>query len=182
MGTTVGHMTVAEFRALPDKPGVRMELHDGEVFEMMYPKKRHWGVQARIMKLLMPQLQKHGPVGTEFAFRPVPEYNLWAADVAFVTQSRWDATPLDDNLIGAPDLVIEVESPSNTASEFERRERTCLRYGCREFWIVYPSLQAIRVITSSGETRHYELGDTVELSIVPGVRVALADIFDLEKI
>ena len=175
-------MTVAEFRALPDRPGVRMELHDGEVFEKTYPKKRHSHIQNRLLRLLAPAADPLGELAVEFAFRPESEYQLWAADVAFVTQKRWDATPLDDNLIGAPDLVIEVESPSNTASEFERRERTCLRHGCREFWIVYPSLQAIRVITSSGETRHYELGDTVELSIVPGVRVALADIFDLEKI
>ena len=56
MGKTVGHLTVAEFRALPDRPGVRMELHDGEVFEKTYPKKRHSHIQNRLLRLLAPAL------------------------------------------------------------------------------------------------------------------------------
>ena len=177
MGTTVGHMTVEEFRALPERPGVRMELHDGEVFEMTYPKFRHWDIQDRIMDLLKPQLQKYGRVGMEFAFRPVPEYNLWAADVAFVRHDRVMLTDPDDNLRGAPDLVIEVESPSNTASEFEKREKVCLGKGCREFWVVYPSLQMVRVATADGRLKRLERGEIIELTVVPGVKVAVDDIF-----
>lgn len=181
MGTTVGQMTVEEFRALPDKPGVRMELHDGEVFEMTYPKKRHWDVQDRIMDLLKPQLRKHGRVGVEFAFRPTPEYNLWAADVAFVRHDRYMLTDPDDNLRGAPDLVIEVESPSNTASEFERRETVCLGKGCREFWVVYPTMQMVRVTTAEGRLKRYERGDSIELTVVPGVKIAVDDIFPSDE-
>jgi Uma2 family endonuclease len=127
--------------------------------------------------LLLPHLDSLGELATEFAFRPTEEYNLWAADLAFVTRSRYEATPDDDNLHGAPDLVIEVESPSNTASEFERRERICLRNGCLEFWVVYPSLKAVRVSTPKGEVRRYESGDIIELTVVPGVKIAVDDIF-----
>jgi Uma2 family endonuclease len=181
MGTTVALMTVEEFRALPDHPGMRMELHDGEVFEMTYPKKRHWSVQQRLVDLIKPALQKLGVTGPEFGFRPTPEYNLWAVDVAFVTAERDRATDPDDNLHGAPDLVIEVESPSNTASEFERRETICLRNGCREFWIVYPTMKLVRVSTPSGQVRRYEAGDTIELTVVPGVKIAINDIFASEQ-
>jgi Uma2 family endonuclease len=181
MGTTVALMTVEEFRALPDHPGMRMELHDGELFEMTYPKKRHWSVQKRLVTLLEPLLEDRGITGMEFGFRPTPEHNLWAADVVFVSAERYHGTDEDDNLHGAPDLVIEVESPSNTASEFERRETICLRNGCREFWIVYPTMKLVRVSTASGQVRRYEAGDTIELTIVPGVKIAVNDIFASEQ-
>jgi len=177
MGTTVGLLTVEEFRKLPDNPGKRLELHDGEVFEMTYPRKRHSRIQSRLLRLLLPHLDTLGELATEFAFRPTEEYNVWAADLAFVIRARYDATPDDDNLHGAPDLVIEVESPSNTASEFERRERICLRNGCLEFWVVYPEMKAVRVSTAAGQVSRYEAGDTIELTVVPGVKIAVDDIF-----
>lgn len=40
----------------------------------------------------------------------------------------------DDYLRGAPDLIIEVLSPSNTATEICDKEKLCLENGAREFW------------------------------------------------
>jgi Uma2 family endonuclease len=176
MRSTVGLVTVEEFRALPEDPGVLRELRDGEVVELTRPKKLHWHLQNRLDRILAPALEAHGVVGTEFAFRPEMEYQVWAADVAFVRHERYDAIGLDDNLQGSPDLVVEIESPSNSAVEFERREEMCLRTGCREFWIVYPELKRVRVSTGSAVKR-YELGDVIELTVVNGVKVAVADIF-----
>jgi Uma2 family endonuclease len=170
-------MTVEEFRVLPDVPGKRLELHDGAVFGMVFPSLRHWTVQGRLVRLLQPELQKYGVVGTELGFRPTPEYNLWAADVAFVRHERAQTVDPDDNLHGAPDFVIEVASPSNTASEFDHRERVCLRNGCVEFWVVYPDLKAVRVSTAEGQVSRYESGDIIELNVVPGVKIAVDDIF-----
>lgn len=177
MATTAGLMTVEEYRALPDDPGKRVELHDGELFEISHPKLRHWKVQDRLTDLLKPLLRTKGTVGSEFGFRPTPEYNLCVADVAFVSKERFESADPNDNLYGAPELVIEVESPSNTAAEFERRERMCLANGCREFWIVYPKLQGIRVSTFDGRVRRYGQGDTIELTIAPGAAIAVDEIF-----
>jgi Uma2 family endonuclease len=176
MGATVGLMTVEEFRSLPEDPGVRRELHDGEVFEMTRPTRKHWAIQNSLVSLLRVRVGDLGVVGMEVSFRPTPEHSIWAADVAFVTRERWNASPLEDDLHGAPDLVIEVASPSNTALEFERREQMCMRNGCREFWIVYPELELVRVSSGSQVTR-YERGSTIELTLIPGVRIAVDDIF-----
>ena len=53
----------------------------------------------------------------EFAFRALPEHELRVADVAFVSRERLNNTDPDDNLHGAPDVVVEVFSPSNTVAE-----------------------------------------------------------------
>ena len=83
----------------------------------------------------------------EVSFRPFPEHELWAADVAYLSAARFRQADPEDNIQGAPDLVIEVLSPSNTASEMLDRERICLANGAREFWVVDPASCLIRVIT-----------------------------------
>lgn len=179
MGATIGLMTVEEFRQLPEDPSVRRELHDGEVFEMTRPSYRHWDVQDGLLDLLKPRLRSIGRVGAELAFRPEPSHQIWAADVAFVRSERLAAIDPGDNLQGAPDLVIEVASPFNTALEFERRERMCMRTGCAEFWIVYLELHSVKVTTTTAVKR-YERGETIGLAVVPGVRVAVNEIFPNE--
>lgn len=177
MDTTVALMTVDEFLALPEDERVRRELHDGEVFELTRPKHRHWRIQRRLFRLLDSKLARYGTSGTEYSFRPEPEYQIWVADYAFVTADREASFDADsDYLPGSPDLVIEVASPSNTALEFERRESRCLRTGCREFWIVYPELEVVRV-TTHDNMRRYGRGDVITLGVVEGVQVAVDDIF-----
>ncbi len=73
-------------------------------------------------------------------------------------------------------MVIEVESPSNTAAELDEKEALCLANGCKEFRIVYPRRQVIRV--STGETVHrYKTGKSIPLSLFPGHSIAVSDIF-----
>lgn len=179
MGTTAALMTVEEFQKLPEDPSVRRELQDGEVFAMTRPSYRHWDIQDRLVDLLKPLLRKHGRIGAEFAFRPEPDNQIWAADVAFVRAARLATIDPEDNLSGAPDLVIEVASPLNTALEFERRETMCMRTGCSEFWIVYPELELVKVTTVS-QVKRYGRGGTIELTVAPGINVAVDSIFPKE--
>jgi Uma2 family endonuclease len=143
---------------------------------MTWPKLRHSRVQHRLSELLRPIAAEYGDVWVEFPFRPTPEYNLRAADVAVVSFDRLNATDPEDNLRGAPDLVIEVESPSNTAAELDEKESICMANGSKEFWIVYPKRKVVRVAT--GESiRRYQQGDIIPLSLFPGHSIAVADIF-----
>ena len=170
-------MTVEQFLQLPEDESVRRELHDGGVLEPARPKHRQWRIQRRLFRLLDSKLARYGTSGTEYSFRPEPEYQIWVADYAFVTADREASFDADsDYLPGSPDLVIEAESPSNGASEFERRESRCLRTGRREFWIIYPELEVVRV-TTYDTMRRYGRGDVITLGVVEGVEVAVDDIF-----
>jgi Uma2 family endonuclease len=62
----------------------------------------------------------------EVAFRPLPEYELRVADVAYISSERMSSVDPDDNIRGAPNLVVEVLSPSNTVSEIYDKEKLCL--------------------------------------------------------
>lgn len=113
----------------------------------------------------------------EFAFRPRPEHELWAADVAFVAQSRYDTIDPDDYLRGAPELVIEVLSPSNTVSEMNDREAICLENGCLEFWIVDPMSKTVKVSTPDRRTITYIDGEKIPLTVPAAGELQVLEIF-----
>src|ERR1700693_6231051 len=106
-------ITVERFRQLPDNVEFACELHHGELVRMTRPKAAHWDLQLRLTDLLRAELQGF-VIGMEFPFRAVPEFDLRAADVAAICRERYAAIDPEDNLHGAPKLVIEVKSPSNT--------------------------------------------------------------------
>jgi Uma2 family endonuclease len=79
-----------------------------------------------------------------------------------------DATDPDDNLHGTPELVVEVLSPSNTASEMLDRETMCLENGCQEFWVADPKRESVRITTARGEVKTYRSGDSIPLRLFGG--------------
>jgi Uma2 family endonuclease len=129
-------ITVAQFRLLPEEGDCSYELHHGEVVAVTRPRARPWKLQLRLTRLLEAKLKGFGEVGMELPFRPVAEFELLAADVAAVERQRFDRIDPDDNLRGAPELVIEIKSPSNTPAGIRERVAVCLANGSVECWIV----------------------------------------------
>jgi Uma2 family endonuclease len=64
---------------------------------------------------------------------------------------------------GAPDIVMEVLSPSNTASEMLDKEQICLENGAREFWVVDPVRRQVKVSGADGHAATYKAGQSVPL-------------------
>jgi hypothetical protein len=69
------------------------------------------------------------------------------------------------NFRGAADLVIEVLSPSNTATEIYDKERLSLENGAHEFWVVDPERHQVKVSTPEGRTVTYRSGETISLPL-----------------
>ncbi|MBL8215044.1 MAG: Uma2 family endonuclease [Bryobacterales bacterium] len=176
MGTAVGLMTVEEFRRLPEREDVQLELRAGEVVAVTRPKKRHDDCVYRMNRWLMPLVDAIGRLEREFSYRALPEYELRVADLAYVPWDRWDAVDEDDNLHGAPDFAVEVASPSNSAEELLERRDLCLDNGCTEFWIVYPKLKKVAVSTQQGE-KTYRSGDVIPFTVFSGHSMPVDAIF-----
>lgn len=178
MAVTSAVLSVAEFSALPQPGGgVRQELHHGELFESPPVKLLHTIVQKRLVTLLEAAL---GPatfgVDKEFPFRPLPEHEVWVADVAVYRVAAEEEMFGDDYYRGVPVAVIEVLSPSNTASEMLDRETMCLRNGGYEFWLVDPKRETVKVVTAGGQSIVYGVDDVVTSNAL-GVAVSVREIF-----
>ena len=170
-------MTVEELRRLPESGTPFCELRHGELVKVTPPKFKHRLIQNRLVDLLRPLAPAGGYVSMEFDFRALPEHELRTADVAFVTKERFEAIDPEDNLHGAPDLVIEVLSPSNTAAEMNEREKLCLENGCQEFWVVDSDLRQVKVSTPDGITTTYRAGQEIPLRLFGGGSLRVDAIF-----
>jgi len=178
MSTLPALMTVERFQELPlDKGPVVHELHHGEVVTLTRPKAKHYTLQKRLERLLENKVGNLGVVGIEMPFRALPQFDLRVADVAFISQQRWDAIDPEDNLRGAPELVIEVKSPSNTWAELRERASLCLASGCQDFWIVDDEARTITTISADGRAVEYSEGDSVPLPLFGDGGLSVADVF-----
>jgi Uma2 family endonuclease len=100
-------------------------------------------------------------------------------DVAFIL---WENVPPDDELPQipdlAPDLAVEVISPSNTAREMAHKRREYFRAGTRLVWHVYPARREVEVYSSPGRFRTLGMTDALDGGdLLPGFRLPLADLF-----
>src|SRR5262249_28823937 len=108
MASTTTHlMTVEDFLNLPEDQAHVCELRNGELVEMTRPAHDHARIQHNIYWLLVEAAGGRRSVFFEAAFRPVPEYNVRVADVAYAPIDRWKSIPKGALLAGAPDLVVE---------------------------------------------------------------------------
>ncbi len=176
MAATTGLITVAEFEKLV-RDNVRLELHHGEVITMPPAKMRHNRAEKRLVRALESRIGRHGYVNSEVPFRPLPEHEVWTADVAFLSEERDRGTAGEDWIAGAPDLVAEILSPANTAEEMLDREDTCLRNGGRQFWTVSIERRTVKVTSATGWTANYRPGDEIDLAEFGGGKLPVSEIF-----
>ena len=68
-----------------------------------------------------------------------------------------------NEFFGAPDLVIEILSPSNRAGEMDDKEAFCLSHGCQSFWIVNPVRRTVKVTDVTRHVQWFREGDQISL-------------------
>ena len=154
-------MTFEEYEKIPNPPGHRYELHHGELFKVPFPEFPHVRAQRQLRRLLESAAGEAGVVEKEMPYRPLPEHECWGADVAYMSNARWDS--IDRYMFGAPELVIEVLSPSNTAAEMLEKRKLCLENGSREFWLVDTRNRQVEVSMSGGGSVTYKSGQEIPL-------------------
>lgn len=168
-------ISYAEFANLPDRPGVDLELHLGQVIQMGQPTPRHVALQHRIQKLLEAMVDSSWQVLIEAPYRALAEYEARRSDVVVLSDSRWKAAVVAGCLMGSPEVVIEVLSPSNTEGGMAERASLGLATGAVEFWVVDDRSSSITVITRSDSTV-FEIGDVIRLRIAE-IDISVTDVF-----
>jgi Uma2 family endonuclease len=183
MATKV-RLTAEDLWTMPDVEGF-CELVDGEIVEMSVPGPQHGGVVAELARRLGERAQALGAgrVVSHAGFRlelPRDPERVRAPDVAFVSASRLEGGKLPVKVIqGAPDLAVEVVSPSDGAAEVQQKVRDYLEAGSRLVWVLYPEARIASVYRPDGSARLLREGETLEgEDILPGLQVPLAELFD----
>lgn len=170
-------ITVEEYERMTAPAEGRYELHHGELVKVTWPERRCWDLRRRLREPLQTEGERNGYlVGTEYAYRPLPQHELWGADVAAVRKDRHEA--VEKWLLGSPELVIEVKSPSNTKAELRDKAMTTLAGdGAVEFWIVDAKTETVTIYSKIDGTRVCSGEDILVPSITGVVLCTAADLF-----
>jgi Uma2 family endonuclease len=173
-------VTIEEFERLPDD-GWRLELVRGHVVREPPSGFDHSEISMGIGSALRLFVREHGlgrVVGAECGFVLFDEPpTVRAPDAAFVREDRLDFdrtrfAPL------APDLAVEVLSPSNTMSEIHDKVLDYLDAGSSLVWVVDPYSRTITVYRSREEIRLIGADGEIEGGdVLPGFRCKVSELF-----
>lgn len=152
-------MTWEEFERLPDGDGFHREILQGVLQVLPPPKLLHTLIAKRILRLLdsleLVVSDKSLPeLGCKLSTNPAS----WVEpDVAFVRASRIQSST--DYFLGAPDLAVEVISPSESAKDVELKVGLMLAAGAQAIWVVYPETRSVHVFSPDGTSVRRGMGD-----------------------
>jgi len=164
----------------------RYELIDGEVFLMSAPSTEH----QRVLRELFLQIA---------GFLKGKQCEVFVApfDVCLTGRGDEDDTVVQPDILvicdksildkkrcnGAPDLVIEILSPSNTKHDKLKKLRKYMQAGVREYWIADPIDKTIAVnILENGKyfIGTYGNDETISVHVLEGCEIDLSGVFSAE--
>lgn len=181
-GTSSGPLTAEHFAVLPDSGAERLELVLGRVVRGPPATPEQGAVTVRLAARLHDFVEQAGlgivVIGAGFILATDHDTGR-APDLAFVSKDRIPASDRGTTYWrSAPDLAVEILSPSNTASEVQEKVLDCLESGSRLVWVVDPRRRTITVYRSPREIRILQPDE--ELSgeyVLPGFAVAVDGVF-----
>jgi Uma2 family endonuclease len=176
--------TYADYKNWELAPGERYELIDGVAYAMAAPSRYHQEISMALSWRIGAFL--HGKPCRVYA-APFDVRLFYAEDESDNTVVQPDLAVIcdkkklgDEGGRGAPELVIEIMSPSNTADEVQRKFAKYRHAGVREYWEIYPEEKSVRVYLFDGmkiEMRICGIGDELTTDILPGLSIPVAEIF-----
>lgn len=161
--------------------GTSMEILDGERRRKVSPRSSHSVVQGLLCSIIQRCGAGSGIAGTEWDFRlgmVDGSVTLLVPDVAFVRFDRLATLPREDRERPtiAPDIVVEVWSPSNDRPFVESKIRKYLACGTTLVLDVDPRTRTILAIDADG-TQGFARDEAFERASVPWLRFPVGDAF-----
>lgn len=176
-------LTADDLERMPDDDSVQIELDEGELVTMAPASEEHGFIELDLAARLHLFVKEHR-LGRVYAgdtgFRLSPD-TVRSPDIAFVRKSRVAELRSKGFAKGAPDLAVEILSPSNTVGEMTRKVRQYFAAGCHTVWIVDPERMQVEVLEVAGKGSTLGSADVLEApELLPGFSVTVADLFESE--
>jgi Uma2 family endonuclease len=178
-------LTYADLLRLPEDL-LRHELIDGVHYMSPAPVLKHQQVVVNLARILSTFVREQGlgrifvaPVDVVFS-----EHDVVEPDLLYVSDEN--AGRLTERYVaGAPDLAVEVLSPSSRGMDRIKKRRLYETRGVPEYWIVDPLLETLEVYRTSSDgslahqaTLSLAAGDTLETPLLAGLEISLREVFE----
>ena len=173
-------LTVADYMNTPDD--VRYQLIDGELVLAPSPSTRHQSVSSELFVVLHQFVRQHGlgmvwdaPLDVVLS-----DNEVFQPDILFVSNERRGIVT-EANIRGAPDLVVEILSPSTRQHDEGHKREVYSGHGVKEYWIVDPEDGMVQVLAASeaglAPSGIFSREDSLVSMLLPGFAVELSQVF-----
>ena len=160
----------------------RYELLDGDLILVASPNRDHQSVSVRLLTWMHSFVEENdlgwvygAPFDVLFTDTDVVQ-----PDLMFVSREREHIlTPA--NVQGAPDLIVEILSPSSSTRDWRAKRELYATHGVREYWIIDPANRIVSVLLLQDGVLEIEQtlteDDTATSTVLNGFNVSLDSIF-----
>ncbi|MFQ3607264.1 MAG: Uma2 family endonuclease [Chloroherpetonaceae bacterium] len=172
--------TYDDYALLPE--GAKYQLIDGEIIEMPTPIVAHQNAVLNLGAILREIVMKKKLGRILIAPMDVflDPYNTFQPDVMFISNERLSIIGTDI-VRGAPDLVVEVLSPSTAYYDLRKKMPIYFKYGVKECWIIDVSERAVeRYALNDGEPARLSKStksERITTPILPDLNLSVEEIF-----
>ena len=173
--------TYEDYLATPSDE--RYELLDGDLIMVPAPNLKHQKVQRRLGQRLSQFIEEHD-LG-EFFYAPcdvfLSDSNVVQPDLLFVSREREHLLSDGEKVRGAPDLVVEILSPSTADKDRGSKRELYGRHGVAEYWLVDPIAETVSIhrqrggVLAAADT--FRRGQTLRSPLLAGLELRLNDVF-----
>ena len=163
----------------------RYELLDGDLLMVPAPNLKHQEVQGQLQIELGLFLRKQrlGRLFSAPCDVILSDNDVVQPDLLFVSREREHLLSSNQNVRGAPDLVIEILSPSTAEKDRGYKRTLYAKHGVAEYWLVDPVAETIQIqrqrAGALAPTDIFGRGDTLRSPELPGLELKLDDIFSI---
>jgi Uma2 family endonuclease len=172
--------TAEDLLTMPD--GDRFEIIDGELKERVMSYLSSY-IAARLIVLLSRWIDLGHPgrvAGSDggftiFSWAPG---DLRMPDVSYISTARLPRIPRTGWVSVPPEFAVEVVSPTDLASDVQKKADDYIRAGVPLVWVVFPRTSSVQVLRGDGTTALVRTGETLTgEAVLPGFEVAIDDLF-----
>lgn len=170
--------------AVGEHDTLRVEYLNGDIVMTPARSPHHQIIVTNLLLLLGQHAMKNGlglvlPAPLDVVLSK--EAQIAQPDLIFIAKERAPKLVTRAAITGAPDLVLEIISPSTARADRKIKPPLYAKHGVAEFWLVDPEDQSVEVFVLDGETYRvagiYLAGDTVEAGRFVDAKIAINSIF-----
>ena len=173
--------TYEDYLHLPDN-GKRWEIIRGELFMTPAPTTNHQRASRNLERILDDYVTEHD-LGEMF-YAPTDvvfsDTDITQPDLLYISKERGRIIT-EANIQGAPDLIVEIKSPSTKKLDTQLKRRLYARYRVREYWVVDPESKTVDVFVLRGRGYRlygsYRESDVLETPMFSPLSIAVQQIF-----
>ncbi|MEP7291291.1 MAG: Uma2 family endonuclease [Chloroflexota bacterium] len=179
-GSTQTRTTLEEFKSLPESLD-HIELIDGELIMSPAPKYLHQNAVGNTFFELRKLPQGKVVVSPMDVY--LDDENVLQPDVFWVSGADSLCKLGEDGYWhGAPDLVVEVLSPSTARRDHSVKFALYARFGTREYWLLDPEGEFVEVFRRENDLLVrfgvFGIGENFALSVLPEISISVSTLFE----